>query len=352
MHVAVKEHRSSRPANQLAVISIEPLYPHSVSTGEIIGMTHLSAGHNVALSQVLNRSMAQYVCINAMKFTSDFNMHKLHLTRHGNFGLLKIATSLVTSNTTGTSLELKSVKEISYLSSQLHFSSLIPTIKTHIWFYLAKQLLTARTKLKTARNTYPESHMHRRTLYSTVTKTHQLQASSRSLSNIDPGFLTGINRKIYSRRAQRHQSRSKQRQKSTVIYRRSVQTNSNYRGFTGENDEEYRVQNTLSVGQHLMLSRRGRGRTTRRTFEESRTPEIDEDVAQPMNLCVVVLERQSGSGGVMCGQCGGRHMTTQCREVQGLCRNYGHPGHFARVCQRGAQPSNKSQQGSAGGSSQ
>ncbi|KZV17937.1 hypothetical protein F511_42673 [Dorcoceras hygrometricum] len=33
MHVAVKEHRSSRPANQLAVISIEPLYPHSVSTG-------------------------------------------------------------------------------------------------------------------------------------------------------------------------------------------------------------------------------------------------------------------------------------------------------------------------------
>ncbi|KZV36736.1 hypothetical protein F511_33568 [Dorcoceras hygrometricum] len=52
MHVAVKEHRSSRPANQLAVISIEPLYPHSVSTGEIIGMTHLSAGHNVALSQL------------------------------------------------------------------------------------------------------------------------------------------------------------------------------------------------------------------------------------------------------------------------------------------------------------
>ncbi|KZV39404.1 tryptophan aminotransferase-related protein 3 [Dorcoceras hygrometricum] len=71
MHVAVKEHRSSRPANQLAVISIEPLYPHSVSTGEIID-----------------------------------------LTRHGNFSLLKIATSLVTSNTAGTSLELKSVKEI------------------------------------------------------------------------------------------------------------------------------------------------------------------------------------------------------------------------------------------------
>ncbi|KZV40433.1 hypothetical protein F511_42504 [Dorcoceras hygrometricum] len=38
-------------------------------------MIHLSAGHNVALSQVLNRSKAQYVCMNAMKFKSDFNMH-------------------------------------------------------------------------------------------------------------------------------------------------------------------------------------------------------------------------------------------------------------------------------------
>ncbi|KZV34440.1 hypothetical protein F511_28135 [Dorcoceras hygrometricum] len=36
MHVAIKEHRSSSPANQLAVISIEPLYRHSVSTEEII----------------------------------------------------------------------------------------------------------------------------------------------------------------------------------------------------------------------------------------------------------------------------------------------------------------------------
>ncbi|KZV46130.1 hypothetical protein F511_13499 [Dorcoceras hygrometricum] len=126
---------------QLAVISIEPLYPHSVSTGEIIGlssscpsaitarffsdttdqsvttpmivlylsgMIHLSAGHNVALSQVLNRSKAQYVCMNAMKFKSDFNMHITHLTQARQLQLLKLATSLVTFNTAGTSLELKS----------------------------------------------------------------------------------------------------------------------------------------------------------------------------------------------------------------------------------------------------
>ncbi|KZV40578.1 (E,E)-alpha-farnesene synthase-like [Dorcoceras hygrometricum] len=35
------------------------------------------------------------------------------------------------------------------------------------------------------------------------------------------------------------------------IYRRRVRMNNNYRGFTGENDEKYRVQNTLSVEQNL-----------------------------------------------------------------------------------------------------
>ncbi|KZV55750.1 hypothetical protein F511_21381 [Dorcoceras hygrometricum] len=61
----------------------------------------------------------------------------------------------------------------------------------------------------------------------------------------------------------------------------------------------------------------------------------------------------SGSGGVMCGQCGGRHMTSQCRGVQGPCHRCGQPGHFASACPLpGGQPSNQSQKGSAGGSSQ
>ncbi|KZV15779.1 hypothetical protein F511_01995 [Dorcoceras hygrometricum] len=46
-------------------------------------------------------------------------------------------------------------------------------------------------------------------------------------------------------------------------------------------------------------------------------------------------------------------MTSQCRGVQGPCHRCGHPVHFARVCPlMGGQPSNPSQQGSAGGSSQ
>ncbi|KZV32678.1 hypothetical protein F511_21225 [Dorcoceras hygrometricum] len=149
----------------------------------------------------------------------------------------------------------KSVKPSQYSAQILASTTYCLLSITQIWFYLSQQLLTARTKLKTARNTYPESHTKRRTLYSTVAKTHQLTASSRSLSNFEPSFLTGINRKSYSRRAQRHQSCSKQRRKSTTIYRRGVRMNSNYRGFIGENDEEYRVQNTLSVEQHLVSKR-------------------------------------------------------------------------------------------------
>ncbi|KZV23685.1 cell nucleic acid-binding protein [Dorcoceras hygrometricum] len=61
----------------------------------------------------------------------------------------------------------------------------------------------------------------------------------------------------------------------------------------------------------------------------------------------------SGSGGgVTCGQCRGRHMTSKCHRVQGLCHNCGQPGHFSRVCPAGGQSVNQSQQGSAGGSSQ
>ncbi|KZV50484.1 hypothetical protein F511_34735 [Dorcoceras hygrometricum] len=83
------------------------------------------------------------------------------LTRHRNYRLLKIATSLVTCNTAGTSLELKSKSS--------------------------------------------------RTLGSSFTKKFDQHCYFAFLSSADSGHLTGINRKSYSRRAQRHQSRSKQR---------------------------------------------------------------------------------------------------------------------------------------------
>ncbi|KZV14352.1 hypothetical protein F511_43573 [Dorcoceras hygrometricum] len=95
---------------------------------------------------------------------------------------------------------------------------------------LASSLVT-KNATETSWELNSEAHTDRRKLYSTVVRTYELTASSLSLSNVDSGHLTGINRKSYSRRAQRHQSRSKQRRKSTTIYRRSVRMNSNYRGF-------------------------------------------------------------------------------------------------------------------------
>ncbi|KZV40277.1 hypothetical protein F511_17685 [Dorcoceras hygrometricum] len=52
-------------------------------------------------------------------------------------------------------------------------------------------------------------------------------------------------------------------------------------------------------------------------------------------------------------KCGGKHETSQCRGVRGLCHLCGQPGHFSRACPlMGGQPLSQSQQGSAGGSSQ
>ncbi|KZV20537.1 hypothetical protein F511_33968 [Dorcoceras hygrometricum] len=55
---AIKD-RIARPVYQLENHLNQPLYPHSVSTGEIIGTTHQSASRNVAFNQVINQSVNQ-----------------------------------------------------------------------------------------------------------------------------------------------------------------------------------------------------------------------------------------------------------------------------------------------------
>ncbi|KZV16318.1 hypothetical protein F511_10270 [Dorcoceras hygrometricum] len=117
---------------------------------------------------------------------------------------------------------------ISIFSSNPSFYNILPTVKNSNLVLPIKAASTARTKLKI---TYPKLKRAEEISGLVLRKRSRNTATSRSLSNVDSSHLTDINRKSFSRRAQRHQSLSKQRRKSTAIYRRSVRMNSIYRGF-------------------------------------------------------------------------------------------------------------------------
>ncbi|KZV30846.1 glycosyltransferase family 28 protein Monogalactosyldiacylglycerol (MGDG) synthase [Dorcoceras hygrometricum] len=74
---AIKD-RIARPVYQLAHHLSQPLYPHSVSIGEIIGTTQQLASHNVAFNQVINQSVNQ--------------ARDKHISRFHNINLRKSAT--------------------------------------------------------------------------------------------------------------------------------------------------------------------------------------------------------------------------------------------------------------------
>ncbi|KZV40826.1 hypothetical protein F511_23148 [Dorcoceras hygrometricum] len=125
-----------------------------------------------------NQSVGHHSDDSVEPFRQDTSVcHNVALTqillRHGNSSIHNQLPPLVTSNTAGTSLELKS----------------------------------------------RSSHGQEIALLSCRENT-QLPASSCFSYNINSIHLTGINRKSHSGRAQRHQSRSKQWRKSTAIYRR------------------------------------------------------------------------------------------------------------------------------------
>ncbi|KZV53066.1 hypothetical protein F511_03979 [Dorcoceras hygrometricum] len=168
---AIKD-RIARPVYQLENHLNQPLYPHGVSTGEIIGTTHLSASHNVAINQVINQSedQAQDVCMNAKKFISDFYMHSLRKTahtinqacftlrtEHGNpqMAQFQISSGFLNHGRTLPGTEICT----RYLKSQLNLNLYIqtPTARTLLKFHTPTQVLTTRTELKTEKKLLPKS---------------------------------------------------------------------------------------------------------------------------------------------------------------------------------------------------
>ncbi|KZV23842.1 FBD-associated F-box protein-like [Dorcoceras hygrometricum] len=82
---AIKD-RIAKPVYQLANHHNQPLYPHGVSTGEIIGTTHLSASHNVALNQVtINMSIRLKIITSADFITSITAMSTLKAVKSAQF---------------------------------------------------------------------------------------------------------------------------------------------------------------------------------------------------------------------------------------------------------------------------
>ncbi|KZV34293.1 hypothetical protein F511_34700 [Dorcoceras hygrometricum] len=79
------------------------------------------------------------------------------------------------------------------------------------------KVLKAVSKLITTGNAYSKAATTQENQSSEITKLHELGSHVAILSKAHLSLLVGINRKSNSRRIQRHQSRSKQRQESTKI---------------------------------------------------------------------------------------------------------------------------------------
>ncbi|KZV26567.1 hypothetical protein F511_34438 [Dorcoceras hygrometricum] len=76
MHEATKESVIKTSVSTGKSSQVEPLHRHSVSTGEIIGTTHLSASHNVAL----NRDINQSIWLKIHQFNTEFIIRNIAMS--------------------------------------------------------------------------------------------------------------------------------------------------------------------------------------------------------------------------------------------------------------------------------
>ncbi|KZV35666.1 ubiquitin-specific protease [Dorcoceras hygrometricum] len=162
---------------------------HSDDRLDFLGMTHLSASHNVALNQVINQSInqAQDVCISISAYfttsiTAMFTLKAvksaqfvpptddLYLNRYNKARKFQPAPTsfhLAPSTMAEAILNLKSVKEShnQFLSiSNLNFNTEFTTAKNSNPVLPLNKVLTSKTKLRTVGIPYPEAEISGRTI--------------------------------------------------------------------------------------------------------------------------------------------------------------------------------------------
>ncbi|KZV48675.1 hypothetical protein F511_22915 [Dorcoceras hygrometricum] len=176
MHEAIKESIIKTSVSTEKSSQVEPLYPHSISTGEIIGTTHLSASHNVAL----NRDINQSIWLKIHQFNTKF------ITPNIAISTLK---AVKTAQFVPHSFNLPQQISQRHGRTQPKQTSFLLTSSTS-----AEAILRLKFQLpEEPKNTRFRSHENIRT-----------NSFFALLSNVDSGLLASINRKSNSRRIQRH----------------------------------------------------------------------------------------------------------------------------------------------------
>ncbi|KZV31125.1 protein O-linked-mannose beta-1,4-N-acetylglucosaminyltransferase 2-like [Dorcoceras hygrometricum] len=231
---AIKD-RIARPVYQLENHLSQPLYPHDVSTMEIIGTTHQSTSHNVAFNQP-----EIYACssIKAVQSCSNSYLQQQISTSTDSQGTAQpIEASQPSPATAITVLRSSSIIQLPIPTE--YFSTLkrglnlarnhLPKSAQPFSCYgnhgrdsvelesVPEYFSTLKRGLNLARNHLPKSAQHPKNAMPDFSRNLRTPAASRSLPQVVLQSLMSMNRKSKPQGVQRHPNRRKQRLESTEI---------------------------------------------------------------------------------------------------------------------------------------
>ncbi|KZV40571.1 hypothetical protein F511_21279 [Dorcoceras hygrometricum] len=213
---AIKD-RIARPVYQLANHLSQPLYPHGVSTGEIIGMTHQSASHNVAFNQVINQSVNRIKMYAWMPFINQYSMHTIHNSQ----GTAQPIEASQPSPATAITVETPWNSNMYQVSdNQLNLNSTSKVLRSSSIIQLpnpTEYFSTLKQGLNLSRNHLPKSAQYPKNASPDFSRNLRTPAASRSIPQVVLQSLMGNNQKSKPQGVQRHPNHRKQRLESTEI---------------------------------------------------------------------------------------------------------------------------------------